>query len=649
MAKIKDEVEKRLIKSVVENEYVIGQQNNKDQAADYLDYLDMFDCERTRKEYDWNADIFFPEFLAQQLTQMATEAGTMFKTHDYVEVYVGSKDEISLRAAKASKVLINRTLNRRKLYFFPKYMRAVGMKNLVGVAYFRCWWEQSTKRQVIGSQRKRRDSNIDVDGNPVINDGQVAEPEFYDEDVEGDVLLYDHFNFDIMSTEDVFTDPSYAYSLQEKRWVIIRFEKTLDELEDEAADMEYFNLDVLRASTEKHVVSNEVKGARTTHHGLENKQVPDETPLKPYTIIQRFGKHSVVVESVDGDGNPDVISPGIDEEGKRLKDAVYAEVVMTFALLNNKKVLIGYKPARTIDHNGNPYRPLGRLLCYVHPSKDDGMGDGKAAIELQVAINDTLNMEADRTKLATIPIMQGSQYNITDNETLEWKPGAFWHTEDGNAFEEVKISGDVAGALNEVALYRQMFQQVSGISQETQAILAPASTSATSTASQAQRSDDRSDFRILTSEHTGMSELYWFINQMSAQFMKQETAKKMLGDQLVFFDPALDYTYKPLAAAMDSDSSRQTKITNWTQLYSFSVNNPNVPPDAINFILSQIAQLQGSEFEAYSDKFLVTSNTPPQGTGGGDQPPSVGVSPTNQTGLPQNQQEVQTREVANAI
>jgi hypothetical protein len=648
MANVKEEIANKLVSMVVDSEYVTGIQNNKEADADYQDYLDMFDCERNQKNYDWNSDIFFPEFFAQQITQMSTEAGSMFKTYDFVEVYGGDDDEASLRSAKASKGLINKTLNRRRLYFYHKYMRAVGIKNLSGAAYFRCWWEQKTRSEVTGTRRNVRSLNVDINGDPVISPDQINQQEFFDEDVVEDRVLFDHFNFDIMSGEDVFTDRSYAYSLQDKQWVIIRFEKTIDELESEADDMEYFNLDKLTAPISNDVSDKNPKSGRTSHHGIDNKQAADKEPLKPYTILQRFGKHMVVVDEFDDDGNASVVSPGIDESGSRKKGATFAEMVMTFAINDNKKVLIGYNPVRTIDANGDPYRPLGRLLCYIHPKKDDGMGDGKAAVELQVAINDTLNMEADRTKLATIPIMQGNQFNITDNTSLEWKPGAFWETEDGNLFEEVRISGDVQGSLNEVALYRQMSQQASGISQEDQALLPPASQTATASARQAQQSDNRSDFRALTGEFTGMSELYWFIIQMSAQFMKRETAEKWLGDDMVFFNPTLDHVYKPLTAALDSDSSRQTKIQNWIQLYSFTAQRQDVDPSALNFILAQIAELQGKEYEAFSNKFFLPPGAPP--TGGGNQPPAAtGQAATNQTGIPQNQAEVQTREIANAI
>ena len=74
-------------------------------------------------------------------------------------------------------------------------------------------------------------------------------------------------------------------------------------------------------------------------------------------------------------------------------------------------------------------------------------------------------------------------------------------------------------------------QQASGISAETQSKLAAPTTTATATANQMQRSDTRSNYRTLTMENTGLSDLYWFITQMAAQHMKEQTAVEMLGQQ----------------------------------------------------------------------------------------------------------------------
>ena len=131
MAKpVNDEQANQLANTIIDDEYQVGRANNNIPDNDYLDYLDMFDCERTEKNYDWMSDIYFPEFTSQMLTQSAIEAGLYFRTHDFVEVYIGSEQEVHKNAAKVNKDLINKTLNRRQLWFYQKYMRAINMKNI---------------------------------------------------------------------------------------------------------------------------------------------------------------------------------------------------------------------------------------------------------------------------------------------------------------------------------------------------------------------------------------------------------------------------------------------------------------------------------------------------------------------------------------
>jgi hypothetical protein len=577
------------------------------------------------------------------LTQSAIEAGLYFKTHDFVEVYVGNDDEMSIRSAKVNKDLINNTLNRRDLWFYQKYMRAVNMKNICGVTYFRCWWEQETTEEKVGTEQVPERVGSDPEGNSV--------ERMVEQDVMQEVVLKDHFNFDVIDPRDVFTDPSYTYSLQEKKWIILRFNATIDELETNADTMEYFNLDKLKEVRTPPKAG--AKGDKTTHHGLDNKIDAPTTPLKNWTILQRLGKHWVIVKERDEAGNVIDAKCGVDTNGKKKKGAELHEMVITFAVNDYNRVLIGYNPSRCIDARGNPYRPITRALCYIHPAKDDGMGDGKCLKELQVGINDTLNMENDRTKLHTIPIMQGNQHDITDNESLEWKPGAFWQTESGNVLQEVQVGGDVNGALNQIVMYKNAMQQASGISAETQSKLAAPTTTATATANQAQRSDTRSNYRTLTMENTGLSDLYWFITQMAAQYMKEQTAYEVLGEDIQFFNPYIDFTYKPLSASLNDDASRQAKVQNWISILGYIANDPERRA-AVDYILGEVASLMGKEYEGFHNKFFADTQAPPpmESMGGGEQGQQPqgggGMPPTNQSGVEQTMQEAQLTEGSGA-
>jgi hypothetical protein len=145
-----------------------------------------------------------------------------------------------------------------------------------------------------------------------------------------------------------------------------------------------------------------------------------------------------------------------------------------------------------------------------------------------------------------------------------------------------------------------------------------------------------------------MSELYWMITQMAAQFMRPETAERMLGDKMPDFNPTLDFTYKPVSASIETDESRQAKIRNWIQVLGFIAPDPE-RRQAVDFVLNELAQLMGKEFEGFANKFFANVNAPPkvdstgaqqQVTGGG------GIPTTNQTQLPQTGAEENVREAS---
>tara|TARA_Y100000296_G_scaffold44398_1_gene51005 strand:- start:49 stop:516 length:468 start_codon:yes stop_codon:yes gene_type:complete len=150
-------------------------------------------------------------------------------------------------------------------------------------------------------------------------------------------------------------------------------------------------------------------------------------------------------------------------------------------------------------------------------------------------------------------------------------------------------------------------------------------------------------------ENTGLSDLYWFITQMAAQYMKPATANEVLGNDIQFFNPYLDYTYKPLSASLNDDASRQAKVQNWISILGYISNDPE-RREAVDYILGEIASLMGKEYEGFGNKFFadVTAPPPMESMGGGGQQPQGGggTPPTNQSGVEQTMQEAQLTEGA---
>ena len=387
MAKFKKEVESVLAKIVVDGEYQTAKTNQSNDVSDFESYIDMFDAERTEKDYDWMSDIFIPEFPTHMLTQSAIDVSQYFQTRSFVEVYYEDTKPEGMASAESTKELINRTLNRRELYHYQKFVRAKTINHLIGHVDLHCWWEQ------------KLETEYDINAF-----GDIIE--------ETDVPVKDQFNYEVLDPRNVFTDSKYVYSMQQRDWVIIRCERSLNELKAEKDDFAYFNLDLLGKE-------NEVKSDEKTETAMATiesddgyKLLPDNKMGGKYDILRRYGKFWVVD---DKDWNA---KPGIDDKGNVLSKAYLAEVVMSFAVSKGKAVLIQFHHTPYLDAYGFSYKPVIRALCYIHPTRDAGVGDGKYSSELQNAINDTFNVGNDRTMLATLPTLKGKKYATEDSDTI---------------------------------------------------------------------------------------------------------------------------------------------------------------------------------------------------------------------------------------
>lgn len=630
---MKEEIEK-IITSLVYEEYDNALANKSIERSDFEAYVDMLNCERTEKDYDWMSDIFVPEFTSHMLTQAGIDASMYFKSRDYVEVYVSSDKNEDLAAAEANKELINRTLNQKYLYYYQKYLRASAVKNLCGYTYLRCWWERKTKKAVVGHKVKLSDTDTEKP--------QVIKQE----PIIGDAIVYDRFNFDVIDPRDVFTSNEYTYSLQQKKWITIRFDTTIDQLELDKGLMGYINLDKLKTLHLDN--TTDTKGSNSgSYYTNDKKQESQKSPVKDFMVLERYGKHWVRVKKRDELDNPIEIEPGIDEKGEVMKDAELLEVIIGTAIHDSNRVLIRFQMNPYKDALGDVYRPIIRGLCYVHPTVDNGMGDGKCSRELQIAINDTLNMSNDRVKLATLPILKTNKFATEDNPTIYFEPGNKWELNNPDDVKELTISDNIQGALTQIGVLTDKMQQVNSTYPTTMGSLPQlASTTATAIAGAESRTDTRNNYKSLTFENTCLVPLYWMISQMTYQFAAPETAEKLLGDKIYDFNPTLDYTYKPVSAAIETASSRQMKINNWNTVLGYLANIPNPKAAAmINYILIKIAMLMGDEYENLANNLLDESFFLPPGKQGGQQSmgKANGMSVSNQNGMMQSGMEMSAR------
>jgi hypothetical protein len=585
-----------IISGKIRKEFDTARSNQSGDMADFEAVIDMVECKRTEKNYEWLSDIFIPEYPAMLLTESSQWANQYFGSRDFVDVYLeGDKPDDQKKCVYVKK-LLNRTLNRRDLYHYQKYMRGRTINSTAGFVYAVCGWDQQLVPTVTGMRQV-------PDGERVVP-GVGPVPAFKVEEVEEDKPIFDHFNYDILDPRQVLTDNEYVYSIQDKKWVIILDEVTYEDLITFKKSDGYFNLDQVKELSRGS--QQETETSKTTYNKDDSQQKPVYVS-KPLDRLVRYGKMWAVVKERDEYGNPTVIDYGHDELGDIKEKAELIEGISTVIISGSSDILIRFQATPFIDGTGRPYRPLIRGLCYIHPTKDTGMSDGKYARELQVALNDTINISNDRVKLATLPVFIGDKYACEDNDQIYMEPEHIIPIEGGvGNLQELKIHDNIGGALQQANLFVSGMHKVVSVYEPTMGDTAAPSTSATATATADSRGNMRANYKSLTYEYTFLTELYWMILQMSYRFMHPDTAIDILGEEgVMLFDPNGDYTYKPITASIELEHAKGRKMQQIDQVLGRIVNFPNPKtPILINLLMVKFFEALGSEYNDIKDKLL---------------------------------------------
>lgn len=641
---IKALVEKRMTSMIVESEYRISQSGQKQDMDDYASLIDMLELIRSQKGYEWMSDICIPELASIILTNMSEKANQYFQSRDFVDVRLDGENPLGVKKSKAAKLCLNNTLNNRQLYHYAKYMRANTINALKGNVYAVCWWEQQVVDVVTGYKTVPRiDEQPGLDGEPmavIVNEEQP---------IMGERIIRDRFNYDVIDPRNVYTDSSYSYSIQQKDWVIIRSESDYYQLFSQRDRNGYINLDEVKEVCHKKG-NTETATAKETYNENNPQVTVEDTPIKKIDVLDRYGKFWAVIKDRWEDGNPKEIEYGLDEQGMPLDKAELVESIITVVIVEGKNILIRFSATPYIDAKGEPLKPLIRGVCYIHPSKDTGLSDGKNLREIQIALNDTLNMAADRVKLATMPTLIGRKGAMDDNESLYFAPEHIIEVDDPNSdIRELMIKDDFNGAMNMAQLLTSKGQQVTATFPTTMGELGPASTTATAVAGATSQGNLRANYKSLTFEHTFNSELYQMILNMTWRFAKDETLMKLMGEHAQFFDPNEEYSYSPVSSNIETEFSKYKKSQLLDQMMGRLVNvpNPNTPKLLNKFITMQfelfghtLPEFQGSLLDETAPPMPMANGQMPQG-----QPQMMEGQPmSNQTGTPQTGQEMMARE-----
>ncbi|MCK5611360.1 hypothetical protein KAR91_56340 [Candidatus Pacearchaeota archaeon] len=624
-------IENQMASIVVDSEYRVSKQNNSVPDTEFESYVDLFDAARAEKEYDWMSDISLPEFPSHMLTQSSIDVSQYFQSRDFVEAYLQDGSDEAKAAADAAKECVNRTLNQKHIHHYQKYVRGKLINHLVGHVYMECWWEQELKNKVVGQ---------DIE---IVEDEETGEFVEREVDVEREVPVIDRFNYDIHDPRNVFTDNNYVYTIQDNDYVIIRSEKTYFDLKAEETRAGYFNLDAVKELR----VDGQTETKKDTNK--DDKVIPDKTPNKSFDVLKRYGKFWCDVIERDEEGEPTEVKPGIDDSGEPLDGAELHEVIITYVMNKSDNILIGFNLTPYADHNGMPYRPLIRGLCYIHPTESNGVGDGKYASEVQIALDDTFNISNDRVMMATLPTIKTKKFSSEDNDSLYFAPGHRMEVENIDDVQEFKMSDNVAGAMNQMQMLMGKMQQVTSIYPTTMGQTpAEASTTATAVAGAESRTDMRTNYKSMTFENTALTELYHMILQMTNAFAHPETGEKLMGEKVYDFDPSLDYFYKPVSASIETEQSKSLKVRNWNQVGQMvaGIGHPDTVT-LMNYVLSQVFTNMGDEYANFGDKLLNPETPIQQGPAGaeGAEIPNMGAETSNQNGRTVFPMEAATRGV----
>ena len=639
------DVERYITNLIYNEEYTKAKNAKVLQTADFESLVDMLECKRNEKDYEWMSDISLSELFSIISTDASGWANQYFQTRNFVEVKLEGSDPDDQNKSNAAKKCINATLNNRKIYHYHKYIRGRLINALIGEVYAVCWWAQKINTE-IEYQNRIEQLDEDIYGEPLVDEMQEPATKVTQIPVERKKIFWDYFNYEVIDPRNIFTDNRYCYSIQEKDYIIIRSDNiTYEQLKALEAQNGYINLDLVKELAKTQGGTETAKETYSKDSLREEKNKKDI--IKHFDHFLRFGKFWAIVEKRDEEGYPLKISPGYDETGEKKENAELVETIIEQIVADKNKILIRFQPTPYIDSKGNPYKPVVRGLCYIHPTKDEGLSDGKAIRELQIAMSDTFNMSADRTKLATIPTLKGRKYALEDNITIYFEPGHTMEVENPDDIQEFEISDNIQGALAQIQLLMSMSEKIAAQTPPSFGQLPAASTTATAFAGTQGQVNLRNNYKSLTFEYTYLLDFYWMILQMTYQFASPETALQLMGNDAQYFDPDADYNYTPVSSNIELEYNRYKKLQLIDQFLGRLVNiqNPKIFV-LINKLLAKAFELFGDEFPDYKDVLLDEKASVPMASRTNVQPSNLSLMPiSNQNLTPQSIREEGIRDV----
>ena len=650
------DVEGIIKNQVIDSEYLVSKQNSQDQYNDYESILDMIELVRSEKNYDWKSDIFIPLMISHLLTDSASWANRDFASRDFVDIYLeGDKPEDKLKA-KAAKKLINNLLNLKDVYHYHKLIRARSINWLFGQVYALMWWEQKiVTKSIPQPPLSQLMPDYDQDGQMVTRKVQIEQPDKSEERV-----VYDRMNYEVFDARNVFTDFSYTYSAQQKPWITLRSQKRFSEIKNSAEKMGYFNIEVLE---EKILGGNKKRQSKSVSETSTSKETfnkiggaystKQDNPSKvdaELDILDRYGTIWAVVTETDEDYVPMKCTPGYSSTGEILDKAELVESIITYAGLGDDYTMIGFRPTWAVDSKGQPFKPIIRGWCYIHPTKDIGLSDGKNLRELNIAANDTFNLGNDRDMLATLPVLKGRRDAVENNPTVFIQPKNVILLENPEKdLTEMVIRPNNGSNMRQMGFIKSTASEADAIWPTTMGGLPEkTSTTATAVAGAENRTGARSNLKDLNWNYTFDVEFYQMMLQLAYRFMNNQTVQKILGEDVKYFEPDGAYTYVPVNENLESEHNKLKKVGIYDQMNGRLAGLAKIFPKEIAAIIAyntgKQAELMGSEYQEISHLLEALTQAKPQSEEGAGQVKDGKEAPaSNQNGIEQSSQEQDAR------
>ena len=197
----------RTVTDQVFDEWMTEKRNNQDDDADFEAIIDLLECRRNERDYEWMSDVFIPEYPSIHLTEASQWANQYFQTRDFVEVYLSGTEKTDKQKADLAKDYINTSLNLKDVYHYIKYMRLRAINSTRGACYALCRWDREEKDEVYTEQIKTTAPHPETG---------VMTDQYTPTEKTQTKILKDHFNYEPIDPRNIVTDRSYAYTLQQK-------------------------------------------------------------------------------------------------------------------------------------------------------------------------------------------------------------------------------------------------------------------------------------------------------------------------------------------------------------------------------------------------------------------------------------------------